>query len=210
MKGTRVFLACAVIAYPVLNAWLTGTVPGVDTRWLMVPDVIVGMGLIASSRADPLQLVFGFILGGFTLLGGLDSQLAGLPPAMLYLLVARHFERSLNLPGVQPLITQIAARAHGPDQPLSLAVLRYTRRLTMAWMWFLVLLALLSGLTTVLGDSHAALMFSNTIGPLLLTLFLIGEIPIRRFCLPEEQRTSFIALVMLLLRDGWTAQSRSP
>ena len=210
MKLNRLLLGVAVITYPVLNAWLSTSDAGTDIRWLMVPDVLVGLGLIASLRRDPLQPLWWALLGGLTLLGSLNSHLAGLPPAALYLLVARHFERSLNVPGALPLITEIAARAHGPDQPLSWPVIRYTRGLTAAWMWFLMLLAGLGGLSATLGNSHWALMFSNTIGPLLLTLFLLGEIPIRRLCLPKEQRTPFITLVKLLLRDGWTAQSKSP
>lgn len=196
-------LSLILLSYPLINAGLT-SLTTTDPRWLMLPDLAFGTGVLAGLSKDRLFVPLSLTFTGLIALALGYPALAGLIPAMLYLLVARHFDRSLHGPQAAPLITRIAALAHGPDRPLSDAVKTYTRRLTKLWSVFLLFLSATSAATTLWLPETGAFLFSNTLAPLLLLLFLILEFPVRQRVLPKEERTPLPELLRLLLKHGWS------
>lgn len=191
--------------FPLLNAGLI-VHPEIDPRWLALPDALIALGLIGSLGNDPLRLLWlsvSVILMGFSFSGMLP---AGILPGWVFLLLARVFERSLHPATGTPIITAIAARAHGPDDPLTYKVIRYTRNLTQVWAFLFLCLALGNLLAIVYFDNREALYFGNTLSPIIIVCFLFAEWPVRRHLLKDQKRTPIHKLIKMLMLDGWREQ----
>lgn len=119
-----------------------------------------------------------------------------LPPIVINFSVALFFARTL-LPGQTDLITRIAREVH-PDR--SARVLRYTRRVSWAWMWFCLGMALLSAILAVYAPIEIWSLFANFLNYVLLALFFLAEVILRRIVLHGEPRSS--------LRDTLHAMTR--
>ena len=193
--------------FPFLNSWL-GSVPAMDLRWLALPDVLIALTLIGSLRGDPLRLT-GLMISILLIILSLMQWLpSGIFPAWVFLLLARVFERSLKSIDGVPIITQVAARAHGPSDPLTPEAMRYTRHLTAAWSVLFMLLSLLGLYFSLERPEREAMIFGNSIAPIIILAFLLTEIPIRRLCLPNQHRTPLHRLIKLLLLEGWQDNQR--
>lgn len=136
-------------------------------------------------RRDRSSLVFLALYVLATLLmlrfAGLYGMLF-LPPVALNLAAALFFMRGL-LPGRTDLITRIALHVR-PHR--SARVLRYTRRVSWAWMWFSLALALLSAMLAVAAPLEVWSLFTNFINYLLLGSFFGAEFALRHIVLRGE------------------------
>lgn len=108
------------------------------------------------------------------------------PPVLFTLLLLFLFARSL-LPGRQPLISRIAWLLH--ERPSS-QLLRYTHRVTVAWVVFLALILLEVVLLGMFASRELWSLFSNFYNYLLITLFLLTEFYLRRFFISPVERMS--------------------
>lgn len=105
-----------------------------------------------------------------------------LPPVAANLAVALFFGRTL-LPGSIPLVTRIALSLHPERSP---RVLRYTRHVTWAWMWFCLGMAALSAVLAASAPLKIWSFFSNFLDYLLLGGFFLCEVALRRVMLQGE------------------------
>jgi uncharacterized membrane protein len=102
-----------------------------------------------------------------------------------YSLMALTFGRSL-LPGRVPLCAQFADRVHGP---LTVLEQRYTRHVTTAWVMFFLLNMLATLLLFELAPLRIWSLFVNFCSLPLILLMFIAEYTVRRFTLPQVERS---------------------
>lgn len=110
----------------------------------------------------------------------------------IYLLLASFFGRTLS-GGGESLVTQMARRIHGGV--LSTAQQRYTRKVTVAWTVFFVLMALTSAVLFAGAPLPVWSTFANLLGGPLIGLMFVGELLVRRLVLPAEDRASLMETV---------------
>lgn len=110
----------------------------------------------------------------------------------IYLLLASFFGRTLS-GGGESLVTQMARRIHGGV--LSTAQQRYTRKVTVAWTVFFVLMALTSAVLFAGASLPVWSTFANLLGGPLIGLMFVGELLVRRLVLPAEDRASLLETV---------------
>ena len=110
----------------------------------------------------------------------------------IYLLLASFFGRTLS-GGGESLVTQMARRIHGGV--LSTAQQRYTRKVTVAWTVFFVLMALTSAVLFAGAPLPVWSTFANLLGGPLIGLMFVGELLVRSLVLPAEDRASLMETV---------------
>ena len=110
----------------------------------------------------------------------------------IYLLLASFFGRTLS-GGGESLVTQMARRIHGGV--LSTAQQSYTRKVTVAWTVFFVLMALTSAVLFAGAPLPVWSTFANLLGGPLIGLMFVGELLVRRLVLPAEDRASLMETV---------------
>ena len=110
-----------------------------------------------------------------------------------YAIMAFGFGRSL-LEGRVPLCTQLADKIHGP---LSAAELRYTRKVTIAWVVFFLLNMAVTGLLFAFAPLHIWSFFANFLSLPLILLMFGAEYVVRRRALPQVQTSSLIATLRM-------------
>jgi uncharacterized membrane protein len=106
-----------------------------------------------------------------------------------YAIMAFGFGRSL-LEGRVPLCTQLADRLHGP---LSLRELRYTRRVTAAWVIFFLLNMAATFLLFEFAPLRIWSLFVNFCSLPLILLMFAAEYVVRRRALPQTQHSGLMA-----------------
>jgi uncharacterized membrane protein len=110
-----------------------------------------------------------------------------------YAIMAFGFGRSL-LKGRVPLCTQLADKIHGP---LSAAELRYTRKVTIAWVVFFLLNMAVSGVLFAFAPLRIWSLFANFLSLPLILLMFGAEYAVRRRALPQVQTSSLIATLRM-------------
>jgi uncharacterized membrane protein len=110
-----------------------------------------------------------------------------------YAIMAFGFGRSL-LKGRVPLCTQLADKIHGP---LSAAELRYTRKVTIAWVIFFLLNVAVTGLLFAFAPLRIWSLFVNFLSVPLILLMFGAEYAVRRRALPQVQTSSLIATLRM-------------
>ena len=110
-----------------------------------------------------------------------------------YAIMAFGFGRSL-LKGRVPLCTQLADKIHGP---LSAAELRYTRKVTIAWVVFFLLNMAVTGLLFAFAPLRIWSLFVNFLSVPLILLMFGAEYAVRRRALPQVQTSSLIATLRM-------------
>jgi uncharacterized membrane protein len=194
MRARTVLAGLLGAAYVAACHWLMTSAP--DSRWNAL--IVIGpmLGLVAAFAARRGQrLVAGLaalILAGLFLQAWRDG---GLAPATLYLAqhVAIHaalavlFALTLR-PGQEPLVTALARRVHGGV--LTPAMAAYSRKVTVAWSLYFVLMAAVS-IGLFLGAPFTAwAVFANLLTPLALVLMFVGEFVLRYRLHPEFERAT--------------------
>ncbi len=183
--------------------WLMTSAPA--SRWNAV--VVIGpmLGLVAfvAAKRGP-RLVAGIAALGLAALLLQAWRGGGLAPPTLYLAqhVAIHaalavmFALTLR-PGQEPLVTALARRVH---DGLSPDMASYSRKVTVAWAVYFVLMAATSVALFALAPFDVWAVFANLATPLAMVLLFVGEYLLRYRLHPEFERAT--------LADAMNAYSR--
>jgi uncharacterized membrane protein len=115
-----------------------------------------------------------------------------------YFIMAFTFGRSLRK-GSVPLCTQLADKVHGP---LSALELRYTRRVTLAWVIFFLLNLAANFFLFEFAPLRVWSMFVNFCSLPLILLMFVAEYAVRRRVLPQVQRSGLIATLRVYFADS--------
>lgn len=157
-------------------------------------------GVLAGARQDGFRLWPAIVAAALVLLVALilADRFALLlwPPLLIYFGLAMLFALSL-LPGRRPLVTRIASLLDGE---LDVAALRYTRWVTAGWAVFLSLLGVTSLWLACCGTREMWSLFTNLWGYGLILLFFGAEFALRRRCLPQLPRRSFVDFLLAMAR----------
>jgi uncharacterized membrane protein len=124
------------------------------------------------------------------------SALLLMPPVFINLLMALVFGSTL-LPGATPLITQFSQLLKGN---LDAKALKYTRRVTLAWVIFFALMALESALLALYAPPLVWSLFTNLLNYLFLLLFFLAEYILRVRLFPEQEHPGFIPFLRSLTK----------
>ena len=100
---------------------------------------------------------------------GTDGLLPLLPHLAIYLVLLTWFGGTLR-PGREPLVTYMARQVH---ETMSVELLSYTRRVTVAWCVFFLVMALTSTALFVWAPVETWSLFANLLNlPLVIAMFL--------------------------------------
>ncbi len=119
-----------------------------------------------------------------------------LPPVLINLTLALVFGSTL-LPGATPLITQFSRIMKGT---LDAKALRYTRRVTIAWVIFFCVMVLESVLLALYASPMVWSIFTNFLNYLFLLLFFLLEYILRVRLFPEQEHPGFIPFLRSLTK----------
>ncbi len=120
-------------------------------------------------------------------------------------MIALGFARTL-VPGAVPLITRLAALAHGGT--LSPLQQRYTRRLTWVWTLYLAASSAASLLLFALAPVAVWSAFVNLLSLPLMGAMFVGEYMVRRLVIPREERSGFVEAIAAYRR--WSRPPGGP
>ncbi|SAK47823.1 membrane protein [Caballeronia pedi] len=165
-------LGLALVLAPLLLIALNGAARASARAWLL-PLWALACAALWFGRA-PLTAHFGWGLW--------------LEHASFNLALAWMFGRTL-VHGREPLCTQFATMVHGK---LEARVVRYTRRVTLAWTLFFVATALVSSVLFACASIVAWSTFANYLALPLVGLMFVAEYACRRIALPDMEPSSIM------------------
>jgi uncharacterized membrane protein len=198
MQARHVLAAVASVAYVAGSQWLMIRAP--ESPWsaaaLLVPMLAVVCAWMWHAQQ---RLLSACAAAAIVFL--LIQAFAGQPVAAEKLYVAQHvvvhlclalwFGASLR-PGHTPFISSLAARVH---RHLTVPMQAYTRKVTLAWTIYFVLMVLVS-LALFAGASFEAwATFANLLTPIALGLMFGGEYLLRYKLHPEFERVTMMDAV---------------
>lgn len=177
---------------------------GNPSPWLAVPDAVLAVSMLTGMLVSTgwRRLMTGsllLVLAGLSLWCWPGAMIPAFP-ILLYVCVAEFFARSLR-PGKEALITRIARFERG--DPLPEELVAYSRRLTRAWAWLMRGLALTALSLALAGSIDTLLLFTNTLGPLLMVSFFMAEYLYRLRRYRAYGHTSILHLTTKLAQVGW-------
>jgi uncharacterized membrane protein len=114
-----------------------------------------------------------------------------------YAIMAATFGRSL-FKGRVPLCTQLADKVHGP---LSDQELRYTRQVTLAWVYFFLANLAATFVLFEFAPLRVWSLFANFCALPLILLMFVAEYAVRRRVLPQVQRNGLMATLRVYFAD---------
>lgn len=182
-----------------LLAHYTNAVPGNETLGTLVAMAPILLTLLtmawqAQHRTAMLSAIVVVLVAAAIARHSLESHFTWIywtEHAGTQLVFCLLFARSLA-PGREPLCSLIARLEHGSLSP---AILRYTRRITLAWMIFF---GLMSATSTVLFFATPLAMWSAFVnfftGPLICLMFVV-EYAIRRMMFPDLEHVHIMAAI---------------
>ncbi len=106
------------------------------------------------------------------------------------------FSHSL-LPGHIPLVTDIGEKSRGP---LSVAMRKYTRKVTIVWATLFGVMATWSILLAWLGPPSLWSLFSNVINYLLVGSLFLGEFMFRKRYFPDHDHPNFFQYIRIVIQ----------
>ncbi|BBU32045.1 ketosynthase (plasmid) [Burkholderia sp. THE68] len=168
-------LGLALVLAPLLLITLNAAARASARAWLL-PLWALACAALWFGRA-PLTAHFGWGLW--------------LEHASFNLALAWMFGRTLGH-GREPLCTQFATMVHGK---LEARVVRYTRRVTLAWTLFFVATALVSSVLFACASIVAWSTFANYLALPLVGLMFVAEYACRRIALPDMEPSSIMDAV---------------
>ena len=193
MRARTVAVGLIGVAYVACSHWLMTRAP--DSNWSAV--VVIGpmLALLALYAARRGQHVLTGV--ALVVLAGLGIQAwrgGGVAPATLYLLqhagihaaLATVFALTLR-PGHEPLVTGLARRVHGG---LTAPMAAYSRKVTIAWAVYFVVMAALSVVLHALLPVDSWAVFANFLTPLAMLALFVGEYLLRYRLHPEFERAT--------------------
>ena len=195
MRVRTVLVGLVGAAYIAGCHWLMTSAP--TSRWNAL--VVIGpmLGLLALFAARRGQRLIAGIAA--LALAGLVLQAwrgGGVAPATLYLAqhVAIHgalaamFGLTLR-PGQEPLVTALARRVH---RGLAPGVAAYSRKVTVVWSAYFVLMAAISIGLFLFAPFEAWAVFANLVTPLAMVCLFVGEFLLRYRLHPEFERATLV------------------
>jgi len=193
MRARTVLVGSVGATYVAGSHWLMTSAPASSWNALVVVGPMLAALAVFAARRGP-RLVAGFALVGLAALALQAWRGGGLAPATLYLAqhVAIHaalaimFALTLRA-GQEPLVTALARRVHDGLTP---DLARYTRKVTISWVAYFVLMAATSLALFALAPFAAWAVFANLLTPLALVLMFVGEFLLRYRLHPEFERAT--------------------
>jgi uncharacterized membrane protein len=207
-SGRRLQLAAVLlffIAYSVLSHYSNLNPQGHDLRTLLAlaPMLTLGLVLLWRWSGALIALLAGaaaaFLLRAFWPLFAQNFSIVYLIQQVgFYSIMAVTFGRSLRK-GSVPLCTQLADKVHGP---LSALELRYTRKVTLAWVIFFSLNLAATFFLFQFAPLRIWSVFVNFCSLPLILLMFVAEYAVRRRVLPQVQRSGLIATLRVYFADS--------
>ena len=203
MRARTVLVGLTGAAYVAGSHWLMTRAPA--SSWnavFLIGPMLALLAVYAGKRR--LRILAGAALLG---LAGLMLQAwrgGGLAPATLY--VAQHVAVHVVLaivfaltlrPGHEPLVTALARRVHGGLSP---GMAAYSRKVTLAWSVYFVVMATTSLVLFGFAPFEVWAVFANLVTPVAMVLLFVGEYLLRYRLHPEFERAT--------LADAMNAYSR--
>ncbi len=190
----RPALIAASLGLLVTLVLLPGLRSGRPLAWIMW--VAAGLALLAAARTNDIV------------------TLLLLPPVLISGFMAWAFGHTLRR-GETPLVERFARAVHGPDDPLTDAMVAYARQVTVVWACFLATLAVVNlflaacarpgGLLLAAGvDPPVAIpldrwsLFANVLSYGLIGALFVAELAVRRLRFPRRTHVTTIDFVRRL------------
>ena len=193
-----------IIAYQVLvHLWVTGSAfDPLRGALVLSPMLALGCWLLlrSANRAAWLAMVAGAAGATFLLAHGTGFGMAamyGVPHAAAYVFLLWLFGRTL-LRGGEALITRLARHTHGSLSP---QMVRYTRRLTLAWCVFFVAQLAASALLLRFASFESWSLFINVLNFPLLGLMFAGDYVYRVIRYRDSPQASIVTAVQAYAKD---------
>jgi uncharacterized membrane protein len=194
-----------LVAYSVLSHYSNLDPQAHDLRTLLALAPMLTLGLVLLWRWSGVLIALlaaaaaAFLLRAFWPLFAQNFPIVYLIQQVgFYFIMAFTFGRSLRK-GSVPLCTQLADKVHGP---LSALELRYTRRVTLAWVIFFLLNVAANFLLFEFAPLRVWSMFVNFCSLPLILLMFVAEYAVRRRVLPKVQRSGLIATLRVYFADS--------
>jgi uncharacterized membrane protein len=195
-----------LIAYSVLSHYSNLNPQAHDLRTLLALAPMLTLGLVLLWRWSGALIALlaaaaaaAFLLRAFWPLFAQNFAVVYLVQQVgFYFIMAFTFGRSLRK-GSVPLCTQLADKVHGP---LSALELRYTRRVTLAWVIFFLLNLAANFLLFEFAPLRVWSIFVNFCSLPLILLMFVAEYAVRRRVLPQVQRSGLIATLRVYFADS--------
>jgi uncharacterized membrane protein len=206
--GRRAQLAAVLVvlvAYPVLSHYSNLNPQAHDLRTLLALAPMLTLGLVLLWRWSGALMALLAAAAAAILLRAFWPQFAQNFPVVylvqqvgFYSIMALTFGRSLRQ-GSVPLCTEIADKVHGP---LSALELRYTRKVTLAWVIFFLLNLAATFLLFEFAPLRVWSMFVNFCSLPLILLMFAAEYAVRRRVLPQVQGSGLVAALRVYFADS--------
>jgi uncharacterized membrane protein len=206
--GRRAQLAAVLVvlvAYSVLSHYSNLNPQAHDLRTLLALAPMLTLGLVLLWRWSGALMALLAAAAAAILLRAFWPQFAQNFPVVylvqqvgFYSIMALTFGRSLRQ-GSVPLCTEIADKVHGP---LSALELRYTRKVTLAWVIFFLLNLAATFLLFEFAPLRAWSMFVNFCSLPLILLMFAAEYAVRRRVLPQVQGSGLVAALRVYFADS--------
>jgi uncharacterized membrane protein len=207
-SGRRLQLAAVLlffIAYSVLSHYSNLNPQAHDLRTLLALAPMLSLGLVLLWRwsgalaALLAAAAAAYLLRAFWPLFAQNFAIVYLVQQIgFHSLMAFTFGRSLRK-GSVPLCTQLADKVHGP---LSALELRYTRQVTLAWVFFFLCSVAANFLLFEFAPLRLWSVFVNFCSLPLILLMFVAEYAVRRRVLPQVQRNGLIATLRVYFADS--------
>ena len=213
MHARTVAIVVAGVAYVLGSHWLMTKAP--ESPWSVVGLLAPMLVVIALGawRAGQRWLGAGSTL---LLIALCASAASGNPVSPQWLYMAQHIGINLFLafwfgstlrPGVQPLISRLAARVHALTPGRAL----YTRHLTLAWTLFFIAIVSVSVLLFAFAPFDTWALFANVGTPVAVGAMFAGEYLLRYRLHPEFERSTIAQAVRAYMQDdGGKAAAATP
>ena len=185
-------------AYLLGSHWLMTSAPA--SPWnavVVVGPMLVAAGVVAWQRGQrALALVAAAATAALVVQAGRGGGVAAETLYLgqhvaVHLLLAFVFGSTLAA-GREPLVSALARRVHGSLTP---AMAAYSRRVTVAWTFYFVAMAVLSIVLFATAPFAAWATFANLVTPLAIVAMFVGEYLLRYRLHPEFERTTITQAV---------------
>ncbi len=212
MQARYVLAAVSSLAYVAGSQWLMISAPASSWNAVALLTPMLALFCAWAWRARQ-RLLGGFALAAIVALVAQAALGSGLAPEKLY--VAQHVVIHAGLafwfgatlrPGQTPLIESLAARVH---RHLTAPIRAYTRKVTLAWTIYFVLMGLVSVALYAGASFDLWATFANLLTPLAVALMFGAEYLLRYRLHPEFERVSMLDAVRAYMHPQPARQAPS-
>lgn len=213
MRARTIAVGLIGVAYVAGSHWLMTRAPA--SNWnavVVIGPMLALLALYAWQRG--LRVLAGAGLLALAALGLQAWRGGGVAPATLYLVqhvgihavLALVFALTLR-PGHEALITALARRVHGHLTP---AMAAYSRKVTIVWALYFVIMAALSIALYAFAPFDAWAAFANLATPVAAVLLFVAEYAVRYWLHPEFERATLGDAINAYSRGNIAPVDRAP